>query len=80
VQTDYLHNDVVPEEDKETIRQAVSQLQTAMDGNSDELKTIYASLKDTILNVGAKLYQQGGASSSSSNDGHNHDNNQETKQ
>jgi molecular chaperone DnaK len=80
-ETDYLHNDVVPEEDKETIRQAVSQLQTAMDGNSDELKTIYASLKDTILNVGAKLYQQGGASSSSSNDGHNHDNNnQETKQ
>ena len=57
---------MVPEEDKETIRQAVSQLQTAMDGNSDELKTIYASLKDTILNVGAKLYQQGGASSSSS--------------
>jgi hypothetical protein len=74
---------VVPEDDKETIRQAVSQLQTAMDNNSEELKTIYASLKDTILNVGAKLYQQGGASSSSNNnDGHNHDNNndQQTKQ
>jgi len=65
-ETDYLQNEVVPEEDKETIRQIQAKLQTAIDNNSADLKEIYTSLKDTVLNVGAKLYQRSGSSSTPS--------------
>ncbi len=56
-ESDYLQNDLVPEDDKAAIRQKITDLQAAVDSNRSDVKELHDALKDTVLGVGAKMYQ-----------------------